>query len=386
MSKPLWSVVLACTSLLACNNPAPLSDARGAAGASAALDRRIGPCRLAEPGTTVVPEQTRGLYAARADAASSPTYGAQRAGSYALRVELDVYTQTDASVVAAENDPGRGTATLLLRADIDEAQAVELRLCGLDLPASYAYASSKVTQFWLPDEVWDRPSMPRWKSRLHTSRESSQLELALPLLLGVSLSEPGAAWPSYEQTLELDCGDGQRGKACFPDHDGDGQPGVSLHARAEGEPSDAPYPACGEWHHAAPSSDSAAWLSHAASEPERSFVGLRTALQLFLRPSDASGEGTGNAKAADIVTRVLDCQLAGDEPCSERQAMVVDARSPIFHVLAEGETPPESFRDSRAFIDEALDRSASRGGQLAFTRLPDSSAATCAPVRASFAR
>lgn len=385
MNKPFWSAALAGASLLACTNPAPMSLEADAAGASATLGERIGPCELAVPATTVVPEQTRGLYLARADAGSSLAYGTPLAGSYALQVELDVYAHADASVFSSEYDPGRGTATLLFRAEIDAARDVELQLCGLELPASYAYASSKVTQLGLPSEAWDQSSMPRWSTRLYANRETSQLELAFPLLLGVSLGEPGAAWPSYEQTLEFDCGAGQHGKVCFPDHDGDGQPGLSLQARTQGEPSDVPYPACGEWRHAAPSADSSVWLAGRASELGVAFVGLRTALQLFLSPSESYGEGTGSALAADIVTRSLDCQLADGEPCSDYEATVVDARSPSFHVLAEGETPPKGFRDSRDFIDEALDRSPSRGGQLAFKRLPDSAASTCAPVRASFA-
>jgi hypothetical protein len=363
MNKHLWSIALASTSLLACNNPAPFEEAAEAAGASAALDKQLRACELAEPVTSVVPEQTRGLYAAVDDAGATDSC---TAGSYALRVELDVYTRPETAVFSAEHDPGRGTATLLLRADIDEARDATLQLCGLDLPASYAYASSKVTQLMLSNDMWDRPSMPRWNSHL------TQGQLSFPLLLGIALTQPAATWPTYEQTPALDCGAGQYGEACFPDHDGDGQPGVSLTARS-GEVSEAPYPACGEWHHAPASADPDAWLGLDSNDPARTFVGLRTALQLSL----ACDEGTGSARAADIATRVLDC-----ENCSARQASVIDARSPIFHVLARGETPPASFGDSRAFIDEALDRSPSRGGQLEVKRLPsDAPAAGCVAVR-----
>jgi hypothetical protein len=178
------------------------------------------------------------------------------------------------------------------------------------------------------------------------------------------------------------------GDACFPDHDGDGDPGVSLRVHRAGEVIDAPYPACDDWHFAAPSTQPEAWISSArvGAQPSRVFVGLRTALQLFPRFDETCAQAEGNVQAADIVTRLLDCELANGQRCPPAGATVLDARAPSFHVLAEGEVPPETFRDSRKFIDEALDRSASAGGKLRMQRLPDDAASTCTAVRAVFAR
>jgi hypothetical protein len=114
------------------------------------------------------------------------------------------------------------------------------------------------------------------------------------------------------------------------------------------------------------------------------FVGLRTALQLFPRFDAACDQASGRARAADIVTRMIDCELSDGQRCSPSQATVIDERSPTFHVLEAGETPPETFRDSRRFVDEALDRSASQGGQVTLQRLTDA-AANCEAVRATFA-
>ncbi|HET8938364.1 MAG TPA: hypothetical protein VFN67_33200 [Polyangiales bacterium] len=369
--------------LLACNNSAPLADSAE----SVSSDVRERACEVAEPSDPVYPEETRGLYAAgeRKTGVLSAYADSCMSGRYALQVDLDVFMQDDP--VAAEHDPGRGRASLVLRADVTTNE-VELRLCGLTLPPRYVYATSGVTQLDVADETWDRPSMPTWKSRVSTER-AEQLEIEpFPLLLGIALPDPGASWPSFEQTPAFACGMERAGSACFPDHDGDGEPGMSLQVQTAGDAIDAPYPACDDWHFAAPSTQPEAWFSGArgGAEPSRVFVGLRTALQLFPRFDETCTQAEGSVQAADIVTRVLDCELADGQRCSPAEATVLDARAPSFHVLVAGEVPPETFGDSRRFVDEALDRSASTGGKLRMQRLPDEAADTCTPVRAVFAR
>jgi hypothetical protein len=376
--------------LLACNNPAPRDDA-DAAGASAALDGPGHACQLAQHVAAASSEQGRGLYASTDSEALASTYtgselpcGDALNGSYGVHVELDVYVQDDAS--SSEHDPGRGRASVLLRADIarapDGASAdVTLQLCGLELPARYAYASSGVTALALPQEIFDRESMPRWKAQLHSAASDDALQLdAFPMLLGIALSEPGAAWPRFDQTPAFDCGS----MNCFPDHDGDGEPGLSFHTHGAADLEDAPYPACADWQSRGPSTDNHVWSANIDSEASRVFVGLRTALQLFPRFDAACDQANGRARAADIVTRAIDCELSDGQRCSPSQATVIDQRSPTFHVLEAGETPPETFRDSRHFVDEALDRSASQGGQVTLQRLTDA-AANCEAVRATFA-
>lgn len=384
---------LASMMLLACNNSAPLADLAEPASAWTSSEHPRA-CEVAERSSVMIPEQTRDLYAAVAATADSGSdllsayaggCSERLSGSYALAVELDVFMQDDP--VATEHDPGRGRAKLLLRLDLaDPKDALQLRLCDLTLPERYVYATSGVTQLRVSDEAWDQPNMPVWKSAIHFASDAELQLAAFPALLGIALAEPGARWPTYEETPALDCGEGHNGSACFPDHDADGEPGFSLHVQASGEVSDAPYAACEAWHYAAPSTQPEAWSSGIGAEPSRLFVGLRTALQLFLRFDQTCTRATGRVQAADIVTRVLDCELAGGERCSAPQATVLDARAPTFHVLAEGEVPPQSFRDSRAYVDEALDRSPSAGGKLVLQRLPDDAASTCTPVRAAFAR
>jgi hypothetical protein len=389
---------LGSTLLLACNNPAPLDDLgelAAPAGASAALDRPGRVCQLAERADRPSEEQTRGLYTlANPDAAESATLasayadsalpcGDALAGSYGVRVELDVYVEDRAS--DSEHDPGRGLANLLLWAEIERVHdavsaEVTMRLCGLDLPARYAYVSSGVTQLQLSNDVWDRPSMPVWKSHIHVDSDGLQLD-AFPVLLGIALREPGDAWPDADQTLAFDCGMTE----CFPDHDADGEPGISFGVQTQGDVDDAPYPACADWQLRAPSTDDHAWWSSADSGAHRLFVGLRTALQLFPHFDAKCELANGRARAADIMTRALDCELTDGQPCSARQATVIDQRAPVFHVLEAGEAPPESFRDSRSFVNEALDRRPSAGGQVTLQRLSDF-AGNCEAVRATFAR
>jgi hypothetical protein len=125
-----WISLASCV-LLACNNPAPAADAAETAGSAATLASQQRSCELAEHSQAVNPEQTRGLYAAGEQAPAQPaltnyagTCGGALAGSYALQVDLDVFMQDESS--AAEHDPGRGHASLWLRADIGQSNAAEL--------------------------------------------------------------------------------------------------------------------------------------------------------------------------------------------------------------------------------------------------------------------
>jgi hypothetical protein len=279
---------------------------------------------------------------------------------------------------------------LLLRADLEPPSGIgvteaQLRLCGMRLPPAYGYARSEVTQLWVPDETWERGAMPRFRTHARAAGPAAapQLQLdAFPMLLGIALAEPGAIWPSFEQTPRFACDSERSGSDCFPDHDNDGAPGFSLHVQREGEIADVPYPACGTWHYAGPSADHEQWLASDDAEVTRMFVGMRTALQIFLELDETCDQGSGSAVAEDILTRVLDCDLAEGRHCSAAQATNVDARAASFHVLARDEVPAANFRDSRSFVDESLDRGPSDGGSVSIRRLAEHDSDGCADVRA----
>lgn len=341
-----WIGLASSILLAACENPAP-HVALASAGSAAPLGNHVTACELAQrparPDSGPPQQHARGLFMPGQPAGDTalPYTGrlasaaAQLSGSYALRVSLDVYTLEE-GWVAPERDPGRGSLNLLLRAELTpptraaQAMEAELRLCGLELPPSYAYATSSVTQWIVPNEVWDRAQMPVFTSRPRVSESGDAISLelaAFPILLGISLTEPGAAWPSYEQTPTFACGADRSGSACFPDHDGDGEPGVSLRVKLDGEVTDAPYPACHSWKYAAPSTDAEAWLAAPDVEMARMFVGLRTALNISLNLDESYSEGSGEVVAEDVLTRVLDCELSDARPCSANQAATLDARA-----------------------------------------------------------
>jgi len=390
--------------MLACTNPPPPQPSASPAD-DTVLGDHLSLCELAEPAPSLATSDSasRSLLEASALAWSSDaTYasGEQHwpdalVGSYAMALTLDVWMQ-DTPDEPASYDPGRGEVRLWLRAEIDEKsdearspQAL-LRVCGLELPPQYAYATSGVTELFIPQDSWEAPDMPRFltQMRVSASAASMRVELdAFAVLLGISLAETAAPWPSYMQTPSFPCEADHIGEACFPDQDDDGEPGLSFHVRGPDTDVDsAPYPACETWRYLSPSTTSEPWLGSPApaSRLDRLFVGLRTALQLSLELDVVGEVGAGTVAADDIVTRVLDCYFVDAARCAPRQAEVVDAHAPTFHVLGQGRQPPESFHDSRALVDAALDRRPSDGGHVSIRRLLSNAADTCDAVRAAF--
>jgi hypothetical protein len=155
-------------------------------------------------------------------------------GVYAIKTEIDVWWQDD--ITPPIVDPGRGKITVYLMGDLTEVcddgsngRGV-IRGCGTELPPFVSYAACDAFQISFPDELWDQPTMPTFTTTGSTTgfEPGDVLSLAEAAgLVGISLNDVNATWPTPMETGNVTCPEGS-GADCFPDHDGDGNPGISV--------------------------------------------------------------------------------------------------------------------------------------------------------------
>jgi hypothetical protein len=313
-------------------------------------------------------------------------------GRYGVKIELDVWWLDELNTTAPLFDPGRGVITLLAQTQLSEfcqngtSGASVTRSCALDLPALYSDENGGVVQLGFADTAWDHPSMPSFASDARTSGFAPADNVSVDsinALLGITLADDAATWPSYAETPRVACANGA-GADCFPDQDGDGKPGITARVKLSGDSPEPRYPRRGGWRYVpAPTDPSPEFFGNGATQL---YLGLRTTLSTS-HPigSDCQG-GVGTADASDLQLRVLDCAMRDGTKCSAAAANFVDQNAPSFHVLQRGETPPARWRHRRADADAKLDRSASLGPRNTTIRLGDLDATVgCADVREAFA-
>jgi len=278
-------------------------------------------------------------------------------GWYGLAYDFDVTFEDGAVDAEPSFAPGRGRLRILLKAAVqgacptDAPKASELELCGLELPALTAADGGKhPLALATPLAHW--PAHPRLSTQFRATDLGPRAQLShapLDLFLGV---EPAAdsGWPTYADTPFFACGSERQGSACFPDADGDGEPGITIQlpgsadgehgcdTRVSGLPSDvAPSP---------------------GPRVSALYLGLRTQLRGSFTFDPGCEAGVGTAEAEDVALRVLDCSLDSGARCNPRQATFVDQHAPTFK---------------------------SQGGRLVARRLaPSGSVITCQDVRTAF--
>jgi hypothetical protein len=397
-----YSSIVACFVVLACGacmNPAavtPGDDAGAAEPREIAADCDASPPLAASPFALQTgapnapsadgePAQQARLGACRG--ASTPGDGScdrQLTGWYALAYDLDVVYQDEAAGDNPAYDPGRGQLRLMFKAALrgtcpDEPPALTaLQLCGLTLPPLTSAADGDWQALTIPTEAWDRPTQPAFETRVRAS-DDMKVE-PTRILLGIEPQAQGSDWPTFEDTASFDCGQQRQGSDCFPDHDGDGEPGITV---------ELPQPAaavdCAGWHLAGVRADGAPWGGRPRAS--RLFLGLRTQLQgNFVFGADCE-RGLGAADADDVALRVLDCELEDGARCNAPQATFVDQHAPVFHVLHVGDDPSSRMQPRAASLQSALDLRPSQGGSLTAERLaPVEGSVSCQEVRSALGK
>ncbi len=325
---------------------------------------------------------------------------ATAAGVYALKNELDVWWMDEVNPMQPLIDPGRDVMTIYFVATIDRlcpdgsAGETVLRACGARLPPFFVDSVCKVIQIEFPDEIWDRPSMPTYRTKSSVSGFNPGDFLSVEKvtgLLGIELPALEGTWPTAQQTAGFACPSGT-GQQCFPDQDADGHWGVTVHMNPGGVVTNAPY-ACGSgaaWKKAA----SPLGLGQAAFNlpgAQTAYIGVRWGLggKGKLGAGCVGGAGPGQSSLT-IPSRVIDCVVENGQPCSPTDANFVDQNVPNYHLLQLGEAPPAAptwqhprENSSNPLIPKVtLNRSASLGPRTSVVRLGDlGTSVTCDMAR-----
>lgn len=311
-------------------------------------------------------------------------------GIWGARASVDVYWGGRTVGLAGLTNDGRGRVTMDLRFDIQQVDAGSgevqgsARVCDVELPP---FTSSSLCEAYgpvFPPAMWEAPEMPEipLSGRWRCGAESCSLELdPVTALHGIKLSSPDAAWPAPTSTrTAFSCGK-ESGSGCFPDHDGNGLPGVTVELRTKGAiAADCQgFFVSGDYdYEAAPLSASPEHIFNAAVRADRIHLGLRNRLGATIDMGEDCTSGTGQAQARYLQSRAWSCHLqegsgnsqsgdvAGpDQECTDSEALFMDQNLPQYYVLEQGQSPPST-------LSGLSDTSASRGPLLSLVRLGDS--------------
>jgi hypothetical protein len=311
-------------------------------------------------------------------------------GIYAMKTEVDVWFQDEINTSQPLFDAGRGKITIYFRGTLSDVcedgsgGKALMHPCGTRLPPLYADANGGVIQIEFPDELWEKPGIPDYVSTGSTTGFAAGDTLKISKttgLVGVDLMDANAAWPTYMQTTTFACKAGV-GEACFTDMDGDNNPGITVTIKTSGTPPNPPYTSLISWHYIpAPTDINAAIFGSGANKV---FIGLRTRLGGSGKIGADCASGAGVAEAENFESRTIDCVMDDGSPCTAAGAGFVDQNVPVFHVLQAGESPPATWKHTRADADSMLDRTASKGPLSSVVRLSDlGGTVACGDVRAA---
>jgi hypothetical protein len=318
-------------------------------------------------------------------------------GLYALRFSTDMAWGGRSGGLWDLTDDGRGRLSVDMLVTIESVDDATLELraagrpCNAALPPFYSSTLCESYAPVFPLSIWESSSMPE----LELSGRAQCLEPgcvtsidALTVLLGVELENPEAPWPTAQQTSRLECASGE-GFECFPDHDDDDKPGLSIELVTEGEvPS--PTNTCrnGYERKGAPLSNSIAAIFDGVRRADRMQIGVRVKFGAAFTLDENCEKATGSGITEFVNSRSPGCMVEpgtanyGGQPagpnvvCTASERQFVDTNLPIYTVLDVGESPHDDL--------DLADASPSTGTQVSLVRLADLGGdVTCEQVRAA---
>ncbi len=342
-------------------------------------------------------------------------------GYFAIKTVIDVWWE-----LAGTTDPGRGKVELFLLGELDSIRDdgrgnSALKVCGLRLPPSTSDVWCYATQLELPDALWESPSLPRVMTTAHTSAFESggvfAIEPAVSLLglaLPVESANDPTVFPAPDATVTCAAGEGED---CFPDHDDDGEPGVTIRVRNDGaiytytnaaeggvarNPEDMNYGRAslnGREYDYAGLGLYGPDYGAGAGGPGVTAVDLRGGFRFGFGSSTEintdCASSAGNGINAMLNTRIVSCKVDPatyptnfsypNDECPADRVATVDGNIPRYQILRANEQPPMLTRlpNGWAFVGRDIDRTPSLGPRSAIVRLNNASIdePNCAQVR-----
>jgi hypothetical protein len=301
-------------------------------------------------------------------------------GVFAVRASVDVSWGGRSGGLVGITDDGRGPILVHLLVRVESVSATRelsgsIKPCGVTLPAFYSTTLCESYNPKFPVEMWESPKMPTFPllGRYSCYQPGCALTLdAQTTLLGIALTNPEAPWPTPMETGKLKCMLGE-GEDCFPDHDNDSLPGLSIKLNTEGKP--APGVGCmGSYdYQAAPLNADPTVIFKQVRRAGTVLIGVRNKMGGSGKISADCNSGLGDGVAEFFESRAWGCvvkegsaNLGGmpagpNEPCNQNEAQFMDENLPIYHVLGPGETPASNLN--------VTNKTASTGPQFSMVRL-----------------
>jgi hypothetical protein len=232
-------------------------------------------------------------------------------GRYAVEVRFEVsWVGTQFASIVPVISPGEGELSFVVIGELREgATATELsfRACQASVPQFVSTLPQEHYAVRFSDTVWDNPGMPVYHGEATRCREPGCTFQSTPIhaLIGSALSDPLASWPTSASA-------GQ-----WPDHDGDGRPGVAAFMLGPNAGGSIEYPPVDLF---------------GIRRVQKLDLGMRVNLTL-----DGKREGcdkiSGDVQDGSIDTRALDC-VAVSRPmrCTSDELRFLDDNLPAWTV------------------------------------------------------
>jgi hypothetical protein len=180
--------------------------------------------------------------------------------------------------------------------------SVTSRSCGSVLPAitTSAIAGSENILPEIPDAAWDNAAMPTFTGTATRSGNNLTVDPGVALL-GLTMSNPTAAWPAASAITGLD-------------QDGDGELGITAVSKVNNGFS-------------APPTDIS--KSHRA---DKIYLAIRNIMTLSASAAGCPASYTGTANVSKFDNHVIGCHVQGGSECTTTQRDFVDSNRTVYTI------------------------------------------------------
>jgi len=267
-------------------------------------------------------------------------------GVFAYKAEVDVWWGKDGAITK----PGRGVVTQYFMTeqqypDGDLKFQGTLKGCGASLPPFHAAPICESYQATF--EVWEDVPPIAIKGSWDCLDPGCTGSLEPQVLsIGMSLDDPRGDWPQPKDLGSLSCPEGST-VDCFPDHDGDGMPGMTATMLTSGVSiaGDPDFLIClgGDRQFTGAPPGPVESLIPGQPRVEEIFLGLRVGMGGEMTLNDSCSGGSGGGTVQYIDARSVDCTLDDGNACPVSASSFTDEQLPVYHPLNVGDVPPDAI-------------------------------------------